>query len=335
MRSYLAVVSILMALGCAGCGAGDTSEPLERSIPDSGYKVDHGWPSLPDGHALGVVRAVDIDSHGHIFAFNSFRDWVIPFPEETESEPLILMWDGKDGSLISSWGAATFRMPHGLSIDADDNVWVTDVARNQVLKFSHDGELLMALGEDGIEGWDDTHFAQPTDVEFGPDGSVYVSDGYVNCRVINFTPDGQYQFEWGECGDANSQFNTPHALTIDHRGRVYVADRENDRVQVFEPGGDFIAAWHSGGKWRPYGLSISPITENLFVIDGGEQPDNYPDRSGVVVLDLSGHEVAKFGRFGNQDGQFMLGHDIAVSSEGIVYVVDVIGRRLQRFSQSK
>ena len=110
MRGYLAVVSILMALGCAGCGAGDTSEPLERSIPDSGYKVDHGWPSLPDGHALGVVRAVDIDSHGHIFAFNSFRDWVIPFPEETESEPLILMWDGKDGSLISSWGAATFRI---------------------------------------------------------------------------------------------------------------------------------------------------------------------------------------------------------------------------------
>ena len=334
MKSYSAVVSILMFLGCAGCSPVDNSESADRSNPDVKYTVHHGWPSLPDGRTLGFVTAVELDSHGHIFTFHGFRKWVIPFPDEPESEPLILMWNAEDGTLIDSWGAGTFRMPHGLSIDVEDNVWVTDVARNQVLKFSHDGELLMTLGEDGVEGWDDTHFAKPTDVEFGLDGSVYVSDGYVNCRVIKFTPGGQYQFEWGECGDDLGQFNTPHDLAIDRQGRVYVADRENDRVQVFEPDGEFIAEWHSGKKWRPYGLSISPTKKELFVVDGGEQPSSFPDRSGVVVLNLSGHQIAKFGRFGNQDGQFNMGHDIAVSEDGNVYVVDVIGRRLQRFSQS-
>jgi peptidylamidoglycolate lyase len=335
LKSYSTVFSILILLGCVGCGEGDNAEPLERSDSDSGFRVHHNWPSLPDGSTLGAVTAVDLDSHGHVFTFHGFREWVIPFLDQPESEPLILMWNGEDGTLISNWGAGIFRMPHGLSIDVEDNVWVTDVGRNQVLKFSHDGKLLMALGEDGVEGWDNTHFAQPTDVEFGLDGSVYVSDGYVNCRVIRFTPEGEYQFEWGECGDDPGQFNTPHDLAIDRQGKVYVADRENDRIQVFEADGEFIAAWHSDGKWRPYGLSISPTKEELFVVDGGEQPSNFPDRSGVVVLDLSGHQVDKFGRFGNQDGQFMMGHDITVSQEGVVYVVDVMGRRLQRFSQSK
>ncbi len=335
MASNSLVVSTLMFLGCAGCSADDTPELQEESKPGLRYKVQHGWPSLPDGHALGYVTAVELDSHGHVFTLHGFRKWVIPFEEEPQSEPLVLMWNGDDGKLIDSWGAGTFRMPHGLSIDVEDNVWVTDVARNQVLKFSHDGELLMALGEDGVEGWDDKHFALPTDVEFGIDGTVYVSDGYGNCRVVNFTPDGVYQFEWGECGNGIRQFNIPHGLAIDRQGRVYVADRENDRVQVFEADGEFIAEWHSGGKWRPQGLSISPTKEELFVVDGGEQPPSFPDRSRVVVLDFSGHQVAEFGRFGNQDGQFMAGHDVTVSPDGLVYVVDIVGRRLQRFSQSK
>lgn len=334
MKSCSAVVSFLMFLGCAGCNPGDNSESLDRSTSELKYAVHHGWPSLPDGHILGFVTAVEVDSHGHIFTFHGFRKWVIPFAEEPEPDPSILMWNGEDGTLIASWGADTFRMPHGLSIDVDDNVWVTDVARNQVLKFSHDGELLMALGEDGVEGWDDTHFAKPTDIEFGPDGSVYVSDGYENCRIVNFTPDGLYQFEWGECGDDVSQFNIPHDLAIDRKGRVYVADRENDRIQVFEPDGDFIMEWRSGGKWRPSGLSISPVKEEIFMVDGGEQPAGFPYRSSVFVLDLSGHQVTEFGRYGNQDGQFMAGHDITVSPDGFVYVVDIVGRRLQRFSQS-
>jgi DNA-binding beta-propeller fold protein YncE len=224
-------------------------------------------------------------------------------------------------------------MPHGLSIDGDDDVWVTDVALNQVFRFSHDGNLELVLGEAGVEAWDSAHFAQPADVEFGPNGTVYVADGYVNCRIVSFTKDGVYRFEWGECGENAGQFAIPHDLAIDSQGKVYVADRQNDRVQIFTSDGQFIEEWRSNGEWRPYGLALSAEGDALFVIDGGEQPSALPDRSFVVVLDLTGGQMGQFGRFGNQDGQFMMGHDIAVGISGTVYVVDVIGQRLQRFSE--
>lgn len=331
---YATAAAIMTSFGAAACSPEFTGESPHETEAGPRYEVHHGWPSLPDGRVLGYVTAVDLDSHGHVFTFHGFREWEMPFANQPESEPLILMWGSEDGSLMTSWGAGIFRMPHGLSVDSEDNVWVTDVGLNQVMKFSHDGELLMTLGEAGVEGWDDTHFAQPTDVAFGHDGSVYVSDGYVNCRVAVFSPDGRYRFEWGECGDAPGRFDTPHDLAIDSQGNVYVADRENDRIQVFAAGGAFIGEWRSGGSWRPYGLSISPIEDLMFLVDGGEQPANSPDRSAVVVLDLAGNEIGGFGRFGNQDGQFMMGHDIAVDEDGTAYVVDVIGRRLQRFRRS-
>jgi DNA-binding beta-propeller fold protein YncE len=297
---------------------------------DLNFEVVNGWPSLPNGHVLGFVTAVDVDNHGHIFTFRSFREWQVPFPADSIQEPTILMWSS-DGTLLKSWGAGLFRMPHGLSIDGDDNIWVTDVALNQVFKFSHDGALEFVLGEAGVEGWDETHFAQPADVEFGSDGTVYVADGYVNCRIVNFSAEGAYRFEWGECGNGTGQFEIPHDLAIDAEGRVYVADRENDRIQLFSSTGRFIEEWRSGGMWRPYGLALSHDQDVLFVVDGGEQPSILPDRSCVVVLDRSGRQIGQFGRFGNQDGQFMMGHDIALGASGTVYVVDVIGQRLQKF----
>lgn len=333
MNKFSAVVCLCVVAGCSPGISDNNSERHHVSSLDTRYLVDHGWPTLPEGQILGFVVGVELDSHGHIFTLHGFREWVVPFPEQPEPEPLILMWN-RDGDLVSSWGAGIIRMPHGLSIDEFDNVWVTDLGRNQVIKFSHDGDKLMVLGENGVEGWDQNHFAQPSDIEFGPDGTVYVSDGYVNCRIVAFTPKGKYQFEWGECGSEIGQFDIPHDLAIDHSGNVYVADRENDRIQVFESNGDFIAKWPSRGEWRPNGLSLSPNSGEIFVVDGGENPIDFPDRSKVVVLDLSGQQLTEFGRFGNQDGQFMVGHDIAVSPDGYVYVVDLIGRRLQRFLRS-
>jgi peptidylamidoglycolate lyase len=299
----VAVVGLL-----AACGSERRSQP-GNGAPLS-FEVQHGWPLLPDGFTLGFVTGVDVDSHGHVFTFHGHTEWQVPFPEELEQADAIQIWDEVEGILVDSWGANTFRMPHGLSIDSMDNVWVTDVGHNQVFKFTHDGDLLLVLGEAGVEGSDSAHFAQPTDVEFGPDGSVYVSDGYVNGRVVNFSDQGDYRFEWGRRGDGPSEFNVPHDLAIDTQGTVYVADRER----------------------RPYGISMGLNGGYLFVVDGGEQPAAPPDRSGVVVLDQSGNIAARFGRFGNQDGQFMMGHDIALDREGNVLVVDVIGRRLQKFN---
>jgi peptidylamidoglycolate lyase len=332
MEQRLAVlkVGILVLLLITLAGSGTEA----ARVGNLNFKVENGWPSLPHGQILGFVSAVDVDTHGHIFTFRTFRRWQTPFPANPVEEPTVLMWDN-EGKLLKSWGAGLFRMPHGLSIDGQDNVWVTDVALNQVFKFSHDGELKIVLGEAGIEGSDETHFAQPADVEFGPRDTVYVADGYVNCRIVSFDSNGAYLFEWGECGDSAGQFKVPHDLAIDAEGLVYVADRENDRIQLFSPEGQFLEEWKSGGGWRPYGLALSPNQDSLFVVDGGEQPSEFPDRSGVIVLDLGGRMIGQFGRYGNQDGQFMMGHDIALDASGAVYVVDVIGQRLQKFSATR
>lgn len=298
------------------------------------FEVEHGWPVLPTGMILGFVTAVDVDSHGHIFTFHTYTEWKVPFAPELESRPAVQVWDPETGVLLESWGEDFFRMPHGLSIDPDDHVWVTDVAHNQVFKFTHDGDLLLSLGEKGVEGADKAHFAQPTDVEFGPDGSVYVSDGYVNRRVVSFAADGTYRFEWGAQGPKAGEFDVAHDLAVDARGRVYVADRENDRIQIFQPDGTFVDEWHSGGAWRPYGVHIDHSNGHVFVIDGGAQPYLLPYRSAVVVLDSAGVEVQRFGRFGNHDGQFVMGHDLTLDHDGNVLVADVLGRRLQRFNRT-
>ena len=184
-----------------------------------------------------------------------------------------------------------------------------------------------------LEGAGSTHFSQPTDVEFGPDGSVYVSDGYINRRVVSFTADGEYRFEWGAQGPEPEDFYVAHDLAVDGRGRVYVADRENDRIQIFKSDGTYVNEWRSEGAWRPYGIDIDPSSGYVYVIDGGAQPYVLPHRSDVVVLDGTGAELQRFGRFGNHDGQFIMGHDIALDRDGNVLVADVLGRRLQRFNR--
>jgi peptidylamidoglycolate lyase len=299
----------------------------------SSFEVQHGWPQLPSGEVLGFVSGADVDSHGHVFTAHTYRPWAEPFSTDPVPEAVVQMWDGESGALLTSWGSNTFRLPHGLSVDQADNVWVTDVGASQVFKFTHDGLMALVLGEMGVEGADGHHFGRPTDIAFGTDGRVYISDGYANSRVVVFSPNGEYLSEWGSRGNGRGQFNLPHGLAVDMQGRVYVADRENDRIQVFEPDGTFLHMWESHGMWRPYGIAISP-RHGIFVVDGGEQATRPPHRSGVVRLDESGHVAERFGRYGNQDGQFLMGHDLTVDSRGNVHVADVMGQRLQRFSRT-
>jgi len=317
-------VFFLICFGTAG--SQDRDEELA-------YVVQNGWPTLPLGMILGFVSGVDVDSHGHVFTFHTFTPWETPFRSELEGDSAIQVWDSETGDIVDSWGENFFRMPHGLSIDSDDNVWVTDVAHNQVFKFTHDGELLLTLGEKGIEGVGESHFARPTDVEFGPTGSFYVSDGYGNRRVVSFSAEGNYQFEWAANDTGSGDFYVVHDLAVDNQGRVYVADRENDRIQIFEPDGTFVNEWNSDGAWRPYGIDVDPENGRVFVIDGGEQPYALPYRSAIVVLDSTGKELKRFGQFGNQDGEFIMGHDIALDRDGNILVADVLGRRLQRFNR--
>ena len=297
----------------------------------SSYSVVHGWPSLPKGRALGRASGVAVDSHNHVFVFHSMdRDWSDPFPDDPIEGTTIAVFDGATGELIAEWGEVMFVMPHGLTVDPEDNIWLTDVGRHQVFKFSHDGELLLELGEYRTPGADSTHFNLPTDVAVLDDGGFFVSDGYGNSRVVKFSSDGEFEFQWGTKGSGEGEFDLPHGLALDGAGRLYVADRSNSRIQVFDREGSFIAEWPREEVGRPYGIAAD-TAGSVFVVDGGDQPSAPPDRSKVIRLSSAGLTETIFGRFGNYDGQFQMGHDLAVGEDGAVYVVDIIGKRVQKF----
>ena len=301
------------------------------SADGSGYSVVHGWPSLPQGRALGRASGVAVDSHNHVVVFHSVdRDWSDPFPDDPIEGATVAIFDGASGELIAEWGNDVFIMPHGLEVDANDNIWLTDVGRHQVFKYSHDGELLLELGENRVPGADTTHFNLPTDVAVLDDGGFFVSDGYGNSRVLKFSSDGEFEFQWGTQGSGEGDFALPHGLALDGAGRLYVADRSNSRVQVFDHEGSFVSEWLRAKVGRPYGIAVDRAG-SVFVVDGGDQPTSPPDRSRVIRLSSAGSIEAVFGRFGNYDGQFQMGHDLAIGEDGAVYVVDIIGKRVQKF----
>lgn len=306
-------------------------EPAERAA--SPYQVVRGWPVLSEGFMLGHVTGVGVDSHNHVFVFHRADHSILgkTFAEPISS-PAILCFDGRTGALVASWGANRFLVPHGLRVDEHDNIWVTDIGLHQVLKFNHEGQLLMAVGEKGVAGLDGRHFNKPTDVAVAPDGSFYVSDGYGNSRVGKFSAQGEFLFDWGHKGDQPGEFDTPHSIAMDHEGRVYVADRSNSRIQVFRADGTFLSQWKSSELGRPWALSFGP-DGCLYVVDGGDLKPWPPDRSHILRLDINGHILETWASFGNYEGQLFWGHDIAVGKDGAVYVGDILGRRVQKFTR--
>src|SRR5215218_979655 len=237
----------------------------------SKYELVKDWPNLPTDYNLGPVTGVDVDTSQNILLIHrAWRRWKIlneVFPDTPISANIILELDRKSGKPLNSWGAGLFIMPHGLTVDKENNVWITDVGLQQIFKFSHDGKLLLKLGEAKIPGNDSLHFNYPTDVAVANDGSLYVSDGYRNSRVVKFSKEGKYLFEWGKKGSGESEFNTPHGIDLDSYGNVYVADRENNRIQVFDSKGNFIKQWKNNVAIQLYSLTVNTTNDNVFAID--------------------------------------------------------------------
>src|SRR6266481_5580248 len=177
---------------------------------------------------------------------------VYVFHRGKKAHPLIA-FDAK-GKYLRSWGKGMFGNPHGLRVDREGNVFVTDNGDHQVMKFTSDGKLLFTLGVKGKAATDNKTFNRPTDIAFGKNGDFYVSDGYGNSRVVKFSKDGKYLLDWGKRGTGPGEFNTPHSVAVDSRGTVYVSDRENNRIQIFDPNGKFLRQWTHLGA-----------TQNIFI----------------------------------------------------------------------
>ena len=330
---YRVVSGVLILI--AGFGLSWAAATYRASPPPRGqaYRLVPDWPRLPAHLVPGQVSGVDVASNGDVFVFSrAERIWQ---GEEIELEfiasPTILVLDGETGEVIEQRGAGIFVMPHGLTIDEQDNLWLTDVGLHQVFKFDPRGNLLMTLGEHGVPGGDSAHFNMPTDVAIASDGSFYVSDGYVNSRITKFSADGHYMLSWGTPGSSAGQFDVPHSIALDSQGNVYVADRGNARLQIFDETGQFIREWKDASLGRPWAVRFD-ASGNVFVVDGGDQNEFWPDRARILKLDTKGNPIASFGSYGKAPGQFIWPHAIAIGSDGALYVAEVgTGMRIQKF----
>src|SRR5688572_11022434 len=180
--------------------------PVRSDVPD--YRPVAAWPQLPDGLKLGAVSGVATDSADRVYVFHRGKKPILVFDRE--------------GKFLRSWGDDLIKSAHGLRIDRENNVWVTDIGRHLVMKFDSAGKLLLTLGKKDTAGDGRDEFNKPTDVAISPSGEFYVADGYGNSRVVKFSKDGKYLKEWGRKGTGEGEFNLPHAIVLDAKGRVYV-----------------------------------------------------------------------------------------------------------------
>ena len=238
--------------------------------------------------------------------------------------------DAETGKLINSWGANTFLVPHGITIDQANNVFLTDVGLQQVFKFTHDGRPLQVLGKPGVGRWDATHFNQPTDIAIRPDGSFYVSDGYINSRVALFDKSGKWLQEWGKKGSGQGEFSNPHGLSFGPNGTdVLVADRENSRLQLFDHVGNFIRQWSGVKDAKTTGrIFCVAIDAEGSIFLGIRRADYDTEHTGVLKLDRSWNIMTSIG-FGRPGAPvFNAVHDIALGRDGSIYVAETRTKRV-------
>jgi len=264
------------------------------------------WDAASVGTELDKILGIGIDSKGRVYATAGVGD------------KGVLVFDA-EGKVVDSWGAG-FVDKHGLRV-IDDKVWVTDRRKQIVMEFTLDGKLLRTLGTAGFTGQSENAFDKPSDVAIGPNGDIYISDGYGNSRVMRFSADGKFKAQWGSKGSGPGQFDLVHNIAIDKKGRVYIADRENSRVQIFDADGKFIDQWTHLGK--VFGLYIDN-KGTVYTTDG--------ESNSVYVVSEKGEVLAKFGKTGEGPGEFQMAHSITLDSKGKIYVTEGDGMRIQVFA---
>lgn len=352
-RVYAAAVAVALSVGpvlqSRQKGGGDVT---------GAYDVVPGWPQNPCGekYTWGSTAGIWAESPDRVFIF--MRGCLEPLGEDTRTDAERFIprrnaagydlsqadpshrpaWDhvlfvvDRQGRVAESWRQhnALFVRPHRVLMDPYDperHVWLVDDGAHAIYKFTNDGKrLVMTLGEFKVPGADQRHFARPTDIAWLPDGTFFVTDGYTNTRVVKFDKTGKFLMQWGEKGNPPNEtrpgyMNTVHAIAIDQNRRIYVSDRSNSRVQVFDENGKFLDAWPNVP--RPYAFLLSG-DQHLWVSDGTTQK--------FLKFDLTGKLLASWGTFGAFPGGFWGVHQFSVDGEGNLYTADVHVGRPQKFT---
>lgn len=277
------------------------------------YTVQEDWWTLPEGWEFGWIPAVAVDSQDRVYVYS-------------RSEHPMVVFD-RDGTFIDAWGDDILKDAHGIFMDADDNIYCTERDTHVMRKFTTNGELLMTLGTPDEPGAEGEPFNKPTDFALGPDGEMYISDGYGNARVHKYSPDGELIKSWGQPGTGPGEFDLPHCVRVDPRNRLMVADRENNRIQFFTLDGEYIEEW--GDLLQPDTIYIDD-DDLVYIAELGQR---------ISIMTLDGEVISQWGseRGSTVPGEFLAcPHGIWLDSHGDIYVGEVqADARLQKFIRQR
>lgn len=327
-----------------------TATLLAQALPNP-YRLVDGWAQLPNGRPIGAVGKVTIDRDGrHVWAIIRCEPLADPsrFGDECRDSKADTVYKfSPDGKVVTSFGGGgMFIWPHGLEIDPDGNVWVTDAVApqriprgdkrgHQVVKFSPDGKVLTTLGKPGEAGAGPDHFTSPSDVAVTPNGEIFVADGHNedgNNRVVKFSRDGRFIKAWGKAGYAPGEFRTLHAIALDSRGRLFVADRANNRIQIFDQEGKFLAQWTQFG--RPSGIFFD-TRDQIYVADSESDDVQNPGwEMGIRIGDARTGWINAFILYPWGDPRETAGNGaefVAVDREGNLYGGEPRPKKLQKY----
>jgi len=289
---------------------------MTTKLGDGGYVYEElaHWARLPEGWTFKEVVDVAVDAKDRVYVFNRGEHPVIVFE--------------RDGSFVTAWGEGLFSRPHGMTLTPDETLYCVDDVSHCIYRCSLSGQVLQTIGTPGSPAprHSGRPFDRPTKVALDPKaGDLYIADGYGNARVHKFSADGQHLFSWGEYGTDPGQFNLVHSICTDGDGKIYVADRENHRVQVFDEKGRYVAQWNN--LHRPCGLYIHDGLAYVGqLLTSLSVNADYPNIGACVSIhDLTGRRLARLGaaRAGEGPGQFTGPHGLAVDSRGDIYVGEV------------
>lgn len=330
-----------------------TGNPITgEGLPNPNPTVVQNWGDLPEGREWGTTAGIDIDpTDGHVWAYERCGSGGLGGGGvDCDSNPVdpVFKFDRNTGEVLANFGAGLMVIPHGIHVDSTGNVWVTDFTANeagtkghQVFKFSPEGEVLLTLGTAGQAGTGPNQLNQPNDVITAPDGSIFVSDGHsgqnqtsnqdiqeareagLTGRIIKFDAEGNRVTEWGQIGVRHGEFRTPHALEFDSQGRLWVADRGNHRIEIFDQDGNYLESRYLYG--RISGIFITD-DDRVYAIDSESSPTNHPNwLNGVRIGDVDEDRILAFippFERENRVYQGTAGEGVAVDADGNVYAAE-------------